>query len=618
MQKIVEKFKLDLAFVSKKIINTSCLLWGGVLVFLVTYHFWGASFISDVYHERSFSFLNELLQGRDSHSLGFYCAKADRLVYGTIGFIFALSLVPYIYIYARNLRSPIPRVGGIDTVSLPTAAVGFSLALSVSIVPLIFVTHPPLLDYPFHIARAYILDNWNESPLLQSWYSIESFIIPNMGMDLTVLLLTKLFPIEVAGRVFIALTFGITLSGCMFLYRMLYGHLSLWPLISSLLLFNEILLLGFMNYLLGVALLLWAVGFWVWISRFGPLLRLLCGTLAATTLFVAHLVALGLYMIVVAGYELNRGITTFRLDKRAAGVDLIVGASTFLAPLVLFLISSTSGETSATISYRQPFLWKKVTYVGTLLSKHWPVDIALLVVITFLVCIVIFHGRLQLAKSMYLPLILLILSFFLLPWGALSAGYIDQRIPVAILFFAIGCTKLELRSKTWHRTVLIGLAAFLMLRSVVLSYAWHRQDQVIQEFTNAFCNLPFNSVLFVLSEKPSYHKMLGEETPVWHLGSLATIEQRIFVPAIFAHPSQHPITVKDKYSLLKEFHQNNPIYVKTSEELGALVESIGRVTSYVGLEANSVYMLVLDPKHPPPNHTKVVASGSRFLLLEAS
>jgi len=619
MPKIVQAFKPFLDILSKEIIITSCLLWTGALILFLSYHYWGAALVADIYYERSFLFVNEMFEGRDSHSLELYSAKLDRFVYATIKIILLVSLIPYFSAYAVRSRRTIPRLCFSAELSLRTAVVGFCLVFFVSVIPLFFVTYPPLLDYPFHIARAYILNAWSDLPTLQDWYDIQSFILPNMGMDLSLLLIGKFLPIESAGRVFIALTFALTLSGCMFLYTSIYRHLSFWPLVSSLFLFNGILLLGFVNYLFGVSLLLWAVGLWIRIGRLGPWLRLLCGTVIATTLFFSHLMTLGFYAIVVAGYELQRSMGTFRSSKKAAAADLVVGASIFLLPLLLFLLSSTAGEAKSELSYAQPFIWAKASALETLLSGNLLVNESQIVLITLFLLVGVLHGRLQIARPMYLALTMLIVTYLLMPSQALSGGLIDYRIPIAIVFITIGCTKLELRNHGWHRVALIGVAGFLLLRSIVLSYSWDQDDQVIKEYREAFSKMASSSLLFVATGETSFKdtmRSLGKKTPVNHLGSLATIEQGVFVPAIYAHPSQQPITVNNKYAVIKEFQNDGPIRVKTAEELETVIEAIRRLTNNALLQEKAVYILIHYPKHPPPNHTKVIVSGSRFLLLE--
>lgn len=603
----------------KRNIISSCLLWIAALILLLSYHHWGPTLISDIYYQKSFSFLNELFEGRDSHSLDFYYAKSAHLIYATITILLSLSLLPYFFAYAAHSRKTLPKAYYRADISLAAGLMAFCLVFIVSIIPLNSVEYVPLLDYPFHIARAYILNFWSGIPSLQDRYDIQSFILPNMGMDLSLLLLGKFLSIDAAGRVFVSLTFGITLSGCMFLYGSLYKHLSLWPLISSFFLFNGILLLGFVNYLFGIGLLLWAIGLWVRIGHLHPWMRFMIGTLAATALFFAHLVALGLYAIVVAGYELQRSAGTFRLSAKNAATDLVVGASIFLLPLLLFLTSSTAGEAGSGISYAKPFVWTKLITLNSLLSGNSLVNLLQLTLIALYLLIGILHGRLQIARPLYLALTFLAISYLLLPSQALSGGLLDYRIPIAITFITIGCTKLELRSRAWHQVALIGMAGFLVLRSIALSHNWSRDDEVIKEYREAFSELSANSVLFVATGETSFSdtmRGLGKKTPVNHLGSLATIEQGAFVPAIYAHPSQQPITVNNEYARIKEFQKEGPIRIKTAEQLKSVIEEIRLLTNSALFPEKEIYLLIHDPQHPPPTHTQMVASGSRFLLLE--
>jgi len=615
----VQALKSLLDSLSREIAIISALLWAGALILFLSYQFWGSSVVADIYHQRSFWFLNEIFSGRDSHSLEFYYARADRLVYTTIKVILLVSLIPYLFTYAIRYRRTIPSTGLSADISRRAAITTFCLVLFVSVIPFGFVTYPPLLDYPFHIARAYILNAWSDSPSLQDWYVIRSFIIPNMGMDLSLLLIGMLIPIESAGRIFIALIFALTLGGCMFLYTSLYRYASLWPLISSFFLFNGILLLGFTNYLFGVGVLLWAVGLWIRLGRFGPGFRFVFGTVASTTLFFSHLVALGLYAVVVAGYELQRSIATSRSSKKAAAADLAIGASIFLLPLTLFLLSSTAGEAGAEISYAQPFIGEKLKALESLLSGYHLLNALQIALVTFLLLVGILHGKLRIARPMYLALTMLIATYLLMPWQALSAGLIDYRIPIAIVFLLIGCTKLEWRNQRWHQAVLFAVAGFLLIRSVILSYSWNQDDRVIKEYREAFSEMTPSSILFVATGEPSFRdtmRNLGRKTPVNHLGALATIEQEVFVPAIYAHPSQQPITVSKSFTAIKAFQKHGPIRVKTAAQLETLIEEIGRLTSARVLKEKAIYILLHYPKYPLPNGTQVIASGSRFLLLK--
>ena len=612
-------FKHFIDGVGKKTILISCSLLVGALILILAYHYWGAALIADIYFERSFSFANDIFQGRDTHSLEFYQTRSDRLVYTTIKITLLASLLPYFFSYAARARSTIPSTGFSTDISLPVAATAFFFALLLSIAPLGFVTHPPLLDYPFHIARAYILNAWSESPSLQDWYDIQSFIIPNMGMDLGLLLLGKFLPIEIAGRVFIILIFALTLSGCMFLYTSLYKHISLWPLASSFFLFNGILLLGFVNYLFGIGVLLWAVGIWLRLGDQNHVSRLVFGTVVSSTLFFAHLVTLGLYAIVVAAYEIQRSLITYRSSKKAAAADLAVGASIFVVPLALFLLSSTAGEARTEIAYIQPYIWSKLRAFGSLLSGYQLVDGLQIILLTSFLLIGVLHGTFQIARPMFLALAMLLATYFLVPAQALSAALIDYRLPIAIAFLTIGSTKFALRNRTWYRAAVVGMAGFLALRAIVLSYTWAQDDEVITEYREALSRMAPNSILFVASGETSFKdtvQALGKKTPVNHLGSLATIEHGVFVPAIYAHPSQQPITVNNHYSAIKDFQNDGVIRLKTAETLDTVIGEIRRLSGDELNKQKAIYILIHYPKQPPPDGTQVIVSGSRFHLLQ--
>src|SRR5438067_2086882 len=121
----------------------------------------------------------------------------------------------------------------------------FSVVWVLCILPIAVAHNMPLHDYPFHIARMDILSLYQPGGTLSSYYSIYSYLLPNVGMDLIIQALAKVLPVELAGRVFLALTIAVQLSGCMQLHRALYRQTSNWPLAAALVVFNWIFLFAF-------------------------------------------------------------------------------------------------------------------------------------------------------------------------------------------------------------------------------------------------------------------------------------------------------------------------------------------------------------------------------------
>jgi hypothetical protein len=604
--------------IGTRALQVSMLIWAGVFICFVTYFSFGEAVITDIYYDRSFDVLNQIMSGRDSRSLTQYVGVADRIVYGGLLALVLASLVPFIYVILSDLRTRIPIQCTSGTISFKTAMITFTVVLLVSALPLAFVTFPPLNDYPFHIARAFILGSWSDAPALQEYYDIRSYILPNMGMDLSLLLLGKLIPIEIAGRIFIAITFAATLSGSFFLHLTLFQRATLWPLASSFVLFNGILLIGFTNYLLGIGLVLWAVALWIRVGTRGAPVRIACGTLFSVTLFFAHLVSFGLFAIIIAGYELQRSIETFRNNSRAAIKNLVTGAAIFAVPMMLFFQSSTSKESSSIIRYGEPFIKTKLGHLETLFSNYPIVDALQAVVLMVFFMIVLCKGRLRLARQMRLPAAMLVITFLVMPGQALSAAMIDYRLPVFICFFLISVSMLEMKNEAWQRGLIVGMAGFLVLRSFFVSAIWNGDEEIIQEYRNAFSDMPSGAMMFVTNGEPFSRTLasLGRQTPIEHLGSLAAIESLVFVPAIYAHPSQQPISVTSRYGAIKEFQTHAPLWIKTLEQANSVVSEIRRLSDEECLQDRPIFLLMHDPPDRIPGNVELVASGTRFALLE--
>src|SRR6202171_548141 len=72
--------------------------------------------------------------------------------------------------------------------------------------PIWIVAFPPLLDYPNHLARSFVLAHLNDPKFTFSkFYRADWGAYPYLGMDASLALLSRLLPIEVAGRVFLSL-----------------------------------------------------------------------------------------------------------------------------------------------------------------------------------------------------------------------------------------------------------------------------------------------------------------------------------------------------------------------------------------------------------------------------
>ena len=497
----------------------------------------------------------------------------------------------------------------------------FVLVLAIATLPLWFADVPPLNDYPFHIARIHILQHLDDTPFLNEVYERRSFLLPNMGMDLVVLGLSAVLPLEIAGRLFVGLTLALILGGTVWLHYALTRRLEPWPLVAALFLHNWIFLFGFLNFLFGVAIMLWALGSWLMVSRRSVAVRLAVGVPFALLLFWSHMVALAIYGIALGAIELQRALSgPARAQPVRTLTNLVIAGLSFLPPAILFLTSATSRAGKETF-YQPQWWWKPFVFARNFMSGNLYVDIATAIVGAFLLVMLLRWARVRLLREMRLSAALMIVTFIVTPFALFSAQHVDIRIPMVLWFLVIASLQVNF-AYTRHAAIL-GAVALLLLtgRMVAISADWWRFDRQYAEFTQAFAELPAGSTLAVATaagESSSLREWIAHWRPqVTHVSALAVLNKPLFVTSIWAHPSQQPIVVKPAYLEQYEYQDNNPVLIYTADQLEHFATALA-ARGAVDPRPHGLYVLLLYPQllHEPPPQWHRVAAGERFVLFE--
>ncbi len=80
-------------------------------------------------------------------------------------------------------------------------------AVLFSALPVLMVAMPPLLDYPNHMVRFWLLSGGADTAPLNSFYAVDwSRTATNIGMDALAAILGHLLPAEVTGRIVLGLS----------------------------------------------------------------------------------------------------------------------------------------------------------------------------------------------------------------------------------------------------------------------------------------------------------------------------------------------------------------------------------------------------------------------------
>ena len=176
----------------------------------------------------------------------------------------------------------------------------------VLVAPLAVVDVPPLLDYPNHLARAYILAQGQADLYLSQMYAPHWAIIPNLAIDLILPPLLLIMPVHTAGRILLAVALVLPVVGTILYSQAVFGRRSYWPLAGCLVACNGLFLLGFINFQLGIGLALICAAAWRRWRETRPMAAVALGVVSAVVLFFSHLMGLLFFLILLVSHEAER------------------------------------------------------------------------------------------------------------------------------------------------------------------------------------------------------------------------------------------------------------------------------------------------------------------------
>jgi hypothetical protein len=422
----------------------------------------------------------------------------------------------------------------------------FAALFAAAAVPVLICDTLPLFDYPNHLARMHILADLARSPDLQRFYAIQWRPVPDLAMDAIVPALAHVIPLDWAGKAFVLTTLLLLLGGTVLLHRVLSGAWSAWPCLAFLLLYSRILLWGFLNYLFGLGLALCAVAGWIALRRRSPALRLVLGVVAALALFFAHLLAFGLYGVLVMGYEAGEALRRRRGWRSAAGALALAGAA--FVPALLILFVATPGAIGGAVRYGHPL--RKVDLLFSVFDNYSrPFDVACFVVVVLALIFLFARRWVRLAPAMTVPLTLLVVAYMAMPSQLATASGADHRIPLLLgLVLVAGSDWAAPRARA-RRIVLIAALALFSVRLGVVTAVWRESDRLYASLLPALDELPAGSRVAVAYPPEALN---SEATPLAHFPTLAVVRRDAFVPTLFAFATQQPVALRPEYRALAD------------------------------------------------------------------
>lgn len=430
----------------------------------------------------------------------------------------------------------------------------------VVLVPLFVVDVPPLVDYPNHLARAFVLASLPTDPVLATFYATHWAIIPNLAIDLVAPPLLRLLPVHDVGRLLIASAVLLPVLGTIAYSTALGGRW--WCLAVGLVAYNGTLMEGFLNFSLSVGVALLLAAAWLRWRDSHPVPTIAFSLGGAVVLFACHLMGLLFFAALVASAEAfrlarhRRALVVLLREAMVRGAVLLL---IFTPPAVLYCASQLQalGGDAKFISPHAKLAQLLAPFINY--SMTLDAITALAALACPCVCLMARKGRLPGPAAVASGLVLI--AYVAAPYAWKGTSQLDTRLAIMLGFMLFAGFVPE-RWPVW--LCRIGGAAAVLLfvgRMALLTTAWAQHRADLADLRQALAPVLPGQAVYVASVSPTDPVAYWAQAP-WprrlsngiqtdpHLGALALIERRAWWPYEFDIPSQQPIAKTAAYEAL--------------------------------------------------------------------
>lgn len=392
-------------------------------------------------------------------------------------------------------------------------------------VPLIYPAIPPLIDLPGHMARYKIELDLHHSPYLRQWFSFQWALIGNLGVDLLIMPMAKLFGLEMGLKLIVLAIPPLTLSGMLYVGREIHRELPPTYLFAVPLAYNYPFQFGFLNFTLGMAAVLIAAGLWLHMDRLGQRrLRAALFVPIGFGLFIIHSAAWGMFCLIVLALEFWLGgigrISGKRIVDRA-----VICIPAFLPSLLLFRWWSKD-PSAATIGV---FRWGEKLYF--FLSIFRNSNLAFDMLSLLVPCIAIYIGLrrhgLRLEPRLGFAALLLLAAFLLMPTMVLGSSFADMRMaPYVLMVATLSLVPTTSKVKSLTLIAAAGLA-FVAVRLGSQIWFYVELDREYRYQLAALDHVPEGARIFAMSDVPCTFDWGNARLD--NVGQMAIIRREAFV-----------------------------------------------------------------------------------------
>ena len=312
----------------------------------------------------------------------------------------------------------------------------------IAMVPLLRPEIPPLVDLPGHMGRYRVQLSHDQYPWLLDWYNFNWQLIGNLGIDILIIPLAKLFGLELAVKLIVMTIPALMVTGLLWIAREVHGRIPPTALFALPLAYSYPFQFGFVNFALAMAIALNAFALWLRLARQKRFrLRAAIFVPLSCALWVCHTFGWGVLGVLAFSGEMIRQHDA-RIDRGPvswikAWVRAGLGCLPLALPIVL-MIAWRSGEhvTGQTADW---FNWRaKIGYATMALRDRWMAfDMASVAALL----VILFRGfrdpNVEYSRNLGLSALFLLAVYLLLPRIVFGSAYADMRLVPFVFAVAV-------------------------------------------------------------------------------------------------------------------------------------------------------------------------------------
>lgn len=303
----------------------------------------------------------------------------------------------------------------------------------IAVMPLVWPAVPPLIDLPGHMGR-YAVELHPDR--FAGFYSFKWQLIGNLGIDLLIIPVSKIFGLELGVKLIVMTIPALTVAGLMWIAREVHGDVPPTTLFALPFAYGHPFTFGFVNFALSMGLGLCAFALWLRLARTGHLrLRAMVFTLIAPLLWLTHTFGWAALGVMAFSAELIR-----QHDRRADWPRAIFWAGVHCIPLsppMLLMLIWRSGHVGGTTG--DWFNWQaKREWLITALRDRWErFDMLSLLLAVAVWLWALVSPAMEMSRNLRASALFLLAVFLLLPRIVFGSAYADMRLVPYMLAIAI-------------------------------------------------------------------------------------------------------------------------------------------------------------------------------------